>query len=252
MSVQTIDCRAALAAPPARFRAARPWGFWSTNAWVVLASLAVMLAVVFYFGLRGQAQAAFEGEGVLVQIANIALWSGITGVLMLLARLRGFTVRDYFAFGLPSLRETAIGLGVFAVFMAVSLAAYAAFGYGATDVKTQIDSMRQAQLAGALGLSLVYAVIVAPVTEEAIFRGFIYRGWAASRIGALGAILLPSALFGLLHVQYSWLGIVDCMLFGLMVGWLRWRSGSLWVPIMVHMANNIWASALVYYYMAAA
>jgi hypothetical protein len=33
-------------------------------------------------------------------------------------------------------------------------------------------------------------VIIAPAAEEITFRGFLYRGWAASRLGVFGAILL--------------------------------------------------------------
>ena len=44
-------------------------------------------------------------------------------------------------------------------------------------------------------------VVLAPVGEETLFRGFLYKGIAASRAGPIGAIMVSSLVFALLHVN---------------------------------------------------
>ena len=46
-------------------------------------------------------------------------------------------------------------------------------------------------------------VIAAPIFEEFLFRGFLFRGWMDSRLRATGTILLTSAIWCLIHIQYG-------------------------------------------------
>jgi len=54
--------------------------------------------------------------------------------------------------------------------------------------------------------SLWFAMVVAaPVVEEMLFRGLMYRGLAESRVGVVGAMLLTSVVFGLAHYPgFGW------------------------------------------------
>ena len=88
-------------------------------------------------------------------------------------------------------------------------------------------------------------IIVAPVTEELLFRGFLHRGWAPSWLGVSGTIVLTSALWAALHQQYNWLGILCIFLMGLIFGWMRQRSGSTTLTIILHSLNNLFATILV-------
>ena len=46
-----------------------------------------------------------------------------------------------------------------------------------------IDAYRSARDSGTIWLLVIALVIAAPLTEEIVFRGFMYRGLAASRVG---------------------------------------------------------------------
>lgn len=82
--------------------------------------------------------------------------------------------------------------------------------------------------------------ICAPVAEEVLFRGFIYRGMAASRLGPMGTILLTSVAFMLVHVgQYDWFDLAQVGLVGIVFGLARWRTGSLLPPIGMHILLNL-------------
>ena len=83
---------------------------------------------------------------------------------------------------------------------------------------------------------LVVAVVIAPVVEEALFRGFLMHRWAL-RWGARTGILLSSAIFAIGHVEllgHFAFGVVMCLLYA--------RTRSLLVPILTHALNNFIAS----------
>lgn len=86
-----------------------------------------------------------------------------------------------------------------------------------------------------LVLDIVAIVVVAPVVEEILFRGFLLHRWAA-RWGTTTGVLLSSAVFAILHVE-----LVGHFIFGVAMAALYVRTRSLWVPIAAHAANNAFA-----------
>ncbi len=84
----------------------------------------------------------------------------------------------------------------------------------------------------------VYAVtfvIIAPLTEEPIYRGFILR--AGLRRGALAGILLSGFLFGLVHSQIA--ALLPITFLGIVLGVLSYRSGSIVNTILAHACYNL-------------
>lgn len=91
-----------------------------------------------------------------------------------------------------------------------------------------------------LGLALAIS-IVAPITEEALFRGLILRGLARSR-GPYLALFVSSALFGLGHLDagadLNWPTFIVTGAAGLYLGWITLVSGSITPAILIHAAHN--------------
>ncbi len=81
-------------------------------------------------------------------------------------------------------------------------------------------------------VALVAIVVVAPITEEFVFRGVLLHRWAA-KWGVQPAIVLSSLVFGLLHAN-----IVGLTIFGAIVALVYLKTGSLWVAIACHACNN--------------
>ena len=104
-----------------------------------------------------------------------------------------------------------------------------------------------AAMSSVTGLLLFWftVVVTAPVAEEIIFRGFLFRGWSESRIGAVGTLILTSLIFASLHTQYNFTGRVEIFGFGLLLGLARWRSGSTLLVILMHAAWNVAVIATV-------
>ena len=85
-------------------------------------------------------------------------------------------------------------------------------------------------------LVIAGAVIMAPVVEEALFRGFLQGQLERGYRDATKAVLFSSLLFMLLHFN-PWWGL-QIYVFGVVLGYLAWRTGSIWPAIVVHGANN--------------
>lgn len=92
-----------------------------------------------------------------------------------------------------------------------------------------------------IALSLL-AALVAPICEEAAFRGQMLTLWRA-RLRPWPAIVVTAFLFALLHLDP--VRFVAVFLLGVLFGWLAWRAGSLWPAIFAHAANNATAALLV-------
>jgi len=79
------------------------------------------------------------------------------------------------------------------------------------------------------------ALVVAPVLEETVFRGFLMPT-LTRMAGPAAGIVLTAALFGMLH---GWPSCIPIFGIGLLLGWLYWKTGSLWVSIGCHSAFNL-------------
>ena len=95
-----------------------------------------------------------------------------------------------------------------------------------------------AALAKTLPLALAATVaigLLGPLAEELLFRGLIY-GYVDGRFGPRAAWATSSILFALAHVEPAHIMLV--LPIGILLGWVRQRSESLWPCVVAHMANN--------------
>jgi membrane protease YdiL (CAAX protease family) len=83
---------------------------------------------------------------------------------------------------------------------------------------------------------LLAGSVVAPLTEELVFRGILVRALQAN-LGVLGAIVVSSAIFAVLHPQLP-MGFLSIFVLGLAFSALYWLTGSLWPSIIAHAVNN--------------
>jgi membrane protease YdiL (CAAX protease family) len=92
--------------------------------------------------------------------------------------------------------------------------------------------------------SAAYAItfiVLAPLTEEPIYRGFILQAWL--RRGMWMGIVLSSFLFGLFHTQIA--PLLPLTLWGIVLGLLAYRSGSVLSSIIAHASYNTVATLFV-------
>ncbi len=84
-------------------------------------------------------------------------------------------------------------------------------------------------------LAFITLVVVAPVAEEILFRGYLY-GKLKKHIPIWAAILITSLLFGFIHG--AWNLAVDTFALSVMLCLLRESTGSIWSSILLHMMKN--------------
>lgn len=88
-------------------------------------------------------------------------------------------------------------------------------------------------------LLFLVAVVVAPLFEELLFRGFLFTGLERSRLGAWGTILLTTAVWTGIHGQYGPSELTLVFALGLALGLARSRSASVVPPIAMHVTVNL-------------
>lgn len=82
---------------------------------------------------------------------------------------------------------------------------------------------------------IILTAVIVPIIEEVIFRGVIYR-WLR-RFSSMGmAIALSSLVFGMVHGITHLIPALTVL--GLVLAWSYERTGSLWVPILIHGVFN--------------
>jgi membrane protease YdiL (CAAX protease family) len=220
-----------------------PWGIIAT---ALLALLPTFSALGWLFGIALTGLVPRLGELSSVKAAPVVtmVWTVMQVLgLALTARARGWQAADYLGWVVPKPRDAAVMLAV-----AVTLIlAFDALDYlldRDLEPSWQINTYRSARGAGAGWLVMLWIewIVAAPLGEEIVFRGFLYRGWARSPRAVVPAVAVISALWASLHVKYDWFSILEIFLLGLVLGWARWRSGSTMLTFAMHAFNNAWST----------
>lgn len=94
---------------------------------------------------------------------------------------------------------------------------------------------------GGFLIQLLTAGIVAPIVEELIFRGLVYRR-TKKMTGTIAAAILSAALFGVFHG--NWVQAPYAFIIGIVAVFVYEKFKSIVAPIMLHMSANI-LSALI-------
>lgn len=217
-------------APPLRL-----WGFWMTLAWFVASYLSAAVVYPLAEPLLGTPATGTRADYLTVMIALGAQIVVIAAAI----RWRRWRFADYLAISRPRLAHVAIGVAVLAVIFVVKNALAILFQTGSADTGATVSGFALAGANGTAPLLVIWAVIIGPLNEELLFRGFLYRGWAATRLGAVGTIVLVSLLFGLVHGQYTWFGMLGTGLNSLAYTTMRWHSRTVAVPLAMHVIHNL-------------
>jgi membrane protease YdiL (CAAX protease family) len=230
-----------------------PWGFWASTGFGILSILAWLLvqwlaAVVIFawLGINTQSTAdeikAVASHGAMIAAATIGAMPAAVAVLALAAWLARCRTADYLALVRPARPDLLLGLTILVVLL--PLGDLSSWLTGRDIVPAfVVEAYRTARASNTVVVFILALVVAAPLMEELLFRGFLLRGYAASRLGPIGAVLLTSAAWASLHVQYEVFYIVQIFILGCVFGWLRLRSGSTILTLILHGLVNLTAVA---------
>ena len=197
---------------------------------LLLAFVGIMISDIFNFSSEGGlgAPAAFIA-GASVYLASIV------GVYLFAVRRSSWAA---LGLGPVSMREMLLVIPVFITGMILLVLVNNLIGFLLGGFENpQVDSITGGIALSGTQLFLVFVlvVILAPFAEELLFRGMLYP-LLRERIGVVGAIVVSAAMFSAIHVIPILLP--GLFVIGLLLGYLRERSGSIWPCIFYHVLQN--------------
>ena len=228
-------------------RPPRIWKFWGTALWGLLIFAAMFvgqLAVVGWFLLRQEgpldmaAAVHVLGGGLTISLSVITGLPAVVAAVWVPVRLSRTPFADYLALRWTSWQNVLIGIVAMVVVVMGWDMVSRATGREVTP-GFMGDVLQSARADGALWLLVLAFAVAAPVTEEFFARGFLYRGWSESFLRVPGAILLSSLVWTSLHLQYDWFFLGEVFSIGLVLGYVRYRSQSIWLTVLLHGLNNL-------------
>jgi membrane protease YdiL (CAAX protease family) len=102
---------------------------------------------------------------------------------------------------------------------------------------------------GALGQLILWGLVFSAANgfmEELWFRG-LFIGRLAPHVGASGAVVLTALVFALMHVSAFYFSpqvipvfLLNLLTHGLVLGWLIYKTDSLWGAVLYHLAMDLW------------
>lgn len=223
----------------------KPWGILMTTAWTVVTVIAVVIAsaiaaAVWFPGAAVSSPEFFLDARVFGILFIVTVVTEVA-VLVAAARLARWSATEYLGLLWPQRRDAAVAAATLLAFViAFDVLTYLLGKPVVTPF--QLDLYKSAAASHSLPLMWLTLVVAAPVGEEIMFRGFLYRGWAQTQRAVMPAIVVISAFWAIIHTQYDWFGISQIFLIGLVLGWARWRSGSTLLTIALHGLINAWAT----------
>lgn len=167
-----------------------------------------------------------------VLASAIVAYGLLLGVV--LALTAGLPRRELLALRAPSSWSRAIGLSFGGLLAILAGASFLLWLSGAGDEQNLAPEDWDGSRAGAYAASFVAIVLIGPVVEELLYRG-VGVG-LLEHYGGLTAIGVTALMFGLGHGLLLSLGAF--VWFGVVTGWIRLRTNSLYPALIVHSLFN--------------
>ena len=235
------------------------WGFWATLLLGILVftvfSICQTIGLFAYIAAvdpqvlssLSNPESTIGADQVLSQyiyngdaIAVAQIPAAIIGVLMIIwfsSMRKPLSIDEYLDLNLPTLKSMLLFLGLMILIMVAMESVNILFDRPTPEFMTRVYSSTQN-----LPLLWIAVAVGAPFFEEFLFRGFLLEGLSRSRLGLTGAILLTSASWAIIHMQYGWFEIISIFFVGIALCIAKLKSNSLYVPIAMHMLMNLVAS----------
>ena len=215
--------------------------YWNLNLTLVITFLVFLvfslIQIIVLFFVSG----GLNIDNQLIIYSNVGLISSLSSlvgcsVIYFFIKIKKHTLQQYLNLHQPSLKLSI--LIIIASFILMGFIEYISNLYPNQFYSSfVVESYKNSN---SLMIFYLGVVCLGPLFEELLFRGFLFKGLERSFIGGVGAIWVTSILFVLVHIQYS-LYILICIVFplALLLGYARYKSGSLLLPLLIHVINNL-------------
>ena len=245
------------------------FGWWPVARKIILMCLRVVVSVLAVQFVVGFLMVRLLSKDVLAQQVWTAIYSAITYVLAMaliiwvppaiIAKWHKSKKAEFVSRDDLGLRDwptwTDVGLGPVGFIVATLLAAllvglFTIFPWFNAE-ETQATGFNAFMAGTDRIVAFLTLVVVAPIAEEIIFRGFLYgkirkllHKKVSEKWGIAISILVVSVLFGIIHLQWN-VG-VNVFALSVVLCVLREVTGTIYAGILTHMIKNGVAFYLLY------
>ena len=169
-------------------------------------------------------------------VAQEALWSGLVCTLLILVVVRlwkrGHT-SSFLGLKIPTAKQLFLWLGIFVLLgLAIEGLSYLSPAFR-TDFMAKVIASTTNLLWLYIGVG-----IMAPLFEEFLLRGLLF-GAIRHMADEHATVAMTAGVFTLMHMHYDWTVMLLILPMGVVLGYSRSRSNSIWVPVALHMLNNL-------------
>ncbi|MFT4623571.1 MAG: membrane protease YdiL (CAAX protease family) [Myxococcota bacterium] len=229
-------------------------------AWMIALGTAVAITLIAFAGVEavtpseGTAQLGAGWMGAITGVQTVGLGAIALALLPLVPSGDGVfdrpsvaTLRQRYTRGLALriagtpwwIAATVVGCTIGFVAGAIAEWVDANLPQGTPDSLEMLRELFATASAPELAVLCFAVCVLAPVVEELVFRGYLWHALSRSMPQWL-VFVCTTLLFAAYHVYpVQALALVPT---SLLLGWLRWRSGSLFPAILAHMVNNVLAA----------
>jgi membrane protease YdiL (CAAX protease family) len=224
--------------------------------YIVPPTLAVTL---LWFGITAvgimstsQAQNWFETSAIAqfmyVLITEIIVILAIVGLLKL-------TRKTWHSIGLRTPRWSDIQyviMGLFVYYIAYIITVIVVRQIAPLDFEQKQEIGFDTTTTG-IGIAFAFLalVVLPPVVEEILFRGFLYTRFKQV-LPKVAAAIAVSVLFGAAHLQFGsgnallWVAALDTFILSLVLVYIREKTGTIWAGVGVHALKNLVAFLILF------
>lgn len=213
--------------------------------WLILT---VVTVGVFYF----IGSIVMEAAGYHVDKENIVLNPWLLGgsltcadlLLLLVFWKRGYT-RNWFKYGFTygeGFSTSKLCLGAVVGAIGCLLLDILVQEYAPIPIDSELDEWFAALFGNPIGILSI--CLIGPLAEEAIFRGAIERRLLETNWSPWLAIVISALFFALAHGNYE--QGVTAVIIGCFMGWVYYRTRSIWPTFLIHAVNNTTAVIAAY------
>lgn len=174
-------------------------------------------------------------------VAREALWSGLVGLGLILLTVflwKRAQTADFLGLRLPNARRFLVWFGIFLLLAAALEVLMRSVPAFQTDFMEKVLGSTTDRTLLVIGVG-----IMAPLFEEFLLRGLLF-GTVRHIVDEHAAVAVTAGVFTIMHLQYEVLVMMLILPLGVVLGYARSRTGSIWVPIFLHVLNNL-ASVLL-------